>query len=252
MTGDLLMTADEVIYDQATDTVIASGNVEVAQGGRVLRADSIHYRRGDDVVTASGDVAMREPTGEVLFAESVALTGDLRTGVIHRLSVLMTDQSRLVASGARRIDGTRMVMRRAVYSPCELCPDDPAPTPLWQLRAARVVHDQVERSITYRDASLEFFGLPILYTPFFRHPDPSVVRQSGFLAPSYSSSTALGAEVTIPYYWSLAPNRDVTFSPRFTAQESAVLAGEYRERTQDGQFTIDASITRALTRRRGR
>lgn len=247
MTGDLLMTADEVIYDQATDTVIASGNVEVAQGGRVLRADSIHYRRGDDVVTASGDVAMREPTGEVIFADSVALTGDLRDGVIHRLSVLLADQSRLVASGAKRIDGTRMVMRKAVYSPCELCPDDPAPTPLWQLRAARVIHDQVERSITYRDASLEFFGLPVLYTPYFRHPDPSVTRQSGFLAPSYSSSTALGAEVTIPYYWSLAPNRDVTFSPRFTAQESAVLAGEYRERTRDGQFAIDASITRALT-----
>ena len=144
-------------------------------------------------------------------------------------------------------DGTRTVMRRAVYSPCELCPDNPAPTPLWRLKAERVIHDQVEHSITYRDASLEFFGLPILYTPYFRHPDPSVTRQSGFLTPSYSSSTALGAEVTIPYYWSLAPDRDVTFSPRFTALESAVLAGEYRERTQDGQFTIDASITRALT-----
>ncbi len=247
LTGDLLMTADEVIYDQASDTVIASGNVEVAQSGRVLHADSIHYRRGDDVVTASGNVALREPTGEVIFAESVELTGDLRDGVIHRLSVLMTDQSRLVASGARRIDGTRTVMRKAVYSPCALCPDDPTPVPLWQLRAARVVHDQVERSITYRDASLEFFGLPIVYTPYFRHPDPSVTRQSGFLTPSYSSSTALGAEVTIPYYWSLAPDRDVTFSPRFTSEEGVVLAGEYRERTPDGQFVIDASITRALT-----
>ena len=247
MTGDLLMTADELIYDQAADTVIASGNVEVAQGDRVLRAARIHYRRGDDVVTAKGGVALREPTGEVMFAESVELTGDLREGVIHRLSVLLADQSRLVASGARRIGGTRTVMRKAVFSPCELCPDDPAPVPLWQLKAARVIHDQVERSITYRDASLEFFGLPILYTPYFRHPDPSVTRQSGFLSPSYSSSTALGAEVTIPYYWSLAPNRDVTFAPRFTAEKSAVLAGEYRERTRDGQFTIDASITRALT-----
>ena len=247
MTGDLLITADELTYDEAADTVIASGNVEVAQGDRVLRAARIHYRRGDDVVTASGDVAMREPTGEVLFADSVELTGDLRDGVIHRLSVLLTDQSRLVASGARRSDGTLTEMRKAVYSPCALCADDPAPVPLWQLKAARVVHDQVEHSLTYYDASLEFFGLPILYTPYFRHPDPSVERQSGFLTPSYSSSTALGVEVTIPYYWSLAPDRDVTFSPRFTAEESVILAGEYRERTRNGQFTVDASITRALT-----
>jgi len=247
MTGDLLMTADQLTFDRATDTVIASGNVEISQGERVLRAARIHYRRGDDVVTASGDVALREPTGEVIFADSVELSGDLRDGVIRRLSVLLTDRSRLVASGARRIDGIRTVMRKAVFSPCELCPDDPAPAPLWQLKAARVTHDQVERSITYRDASLEFFGLPVLYTPYFRHPDPSVTRQSGFLTPSYSSSTALGAEVTIPYYWSLAPDRDVTFSPRFTSEESVVLAGEYRERTRNGQYTVDASITRALT-----
>ena len=247
MTGDLLMTADELIYDEAADTVIASGNVEVAQGERVLRATRIHYRRSDGVVTASGDVALREPTGEVIFADSVELTGDLRNGVMHRLSVLLTDQSRIVASGARRSDGTRTVMRKAVFSPCALCAEDPAPAPLWQLKAARVVHDQVEHSLTYYDASLEFFGLPILYTPYFRHPDPSVKRQSGFLTPSYSSSTALGAEVTVPYYWSLAPDRDATFSPRFTSEEGIVLAGEYRERTRDGQFTIDASITRANT-----
>ena len=247
LTGDLLITADELIYDEAADVVIASGNVEVAQGGRVLRAANIRYRRSDGVVTASGDVAMREPTGEVTFADSVTLTGDLRSGVIHRLSVLLADGARLVASGARRIEGTRTWMRKAVYSPCELCPDDPAPTPLWQLKAGTVVHDQVEHSLTYHDASLEFFGLPVFYTPYFRHPDPSVIRHTGFLAPSYRSSAALGTEVTIPYYWTSAPNWDVTFSPRFTAQESAVLAGAYRERTRDGQYTIDASITRALT-----
>ena len=77
-------------------------------------------------------------------------------------------------------------------------------------------------------------------------------RQSGFLTPSYSSSTALGAEVTIPYYWSLAPDRDVTFLPRFTSEESVVLAGEYRERTRNGRYTVDGSITRALTADDGR
>ena len=246
-TGDLLLTADELTYDEATDSVIASGNVEVAQGERVLRAKRIRYRQSDGVVTASGDVALREPGGEVLFADSLELTGDLRSGVIQRLSVLMTDNSRIVAGGARRIDGNRTVMRKAVYSPCELCNDEPAQAPLWQIKAGTVVHDQTDRDLTYYDASLEFFGLPVLYTPYFRHPDPSVTRQSGFLSPLYRSSRALGVDVTTPYYWSLAPHRDVTFSPRFTTDEGVVLAGEYRERTRDGQFDIDASITQANT-----
>ena len=165
LTGDLLMTADELVYDEATDSVVASGNVEVAQGERVLRAERIRYRQGDGVVIASGNVALREPTGEVLFADSVELTGDLRSGVIHRLSVLMTDNSRIVAGGARRVDGNRTVMRKAVYSPCELCPDDPARAPLWQLSSRTVVHDQTDRDLTYYDASLEFFGLPVFTRP---------------------------------------------------------------------------------------
>ena len=80
LTDDLLMTADELTYDEGTDSVIASGNVEVAQGERVLRAARVLYRRSDGVVIASGDVALREPEGEVLFADSVELTGDLRSG----------------------------------------------------------------------------------------------------------------------------------------------------------------------------
>ena len=247
LAGDLLMTADELTYDEATDTVIATGNVEVAQGERVLRAARIHYRQGEGVVTASGDVALQEPDGEVLFADSVELTGDLRSGVIHRLSVLMANNARIVAGGARRIDGNRTVMRKAVFSPCALCADEPARPPLWQIKAGTVIHDQTDRDLTYYDASLEVFGLPVLYTPYFRHPDPSVTRQSGFLYPLYRSSRALGVDVTIPYYWSLAPHRDLTFSPRFTSDEAVVLAGEYRERTRDGQYTIDASITQADT-----
>ena len=247
LTGDLLMTADELTYDEDTDSIIATGNVEVAQGERVLRAARIRYRQSDGVVTATGDVALREPGGEVLFADSVELTGGLRSGVIRRLSVLLTDNSRIVAGGARRFDGNRTVMRKAVFSPCELCADEPARAPLWQLKAGTVVHDQADHDLTYYDASLEFFGVPVFYTPYFRHPDPSVTRQSGFLSPLYRSSRALGADVTIPYHWSIAPHRDATFLPRFTSEEGVVLAGEYRERTRDGEFAIDASITQAST-----
>ncbi len=247
LTGDFLMTADTLSYEEASDTVVASGNVEVAQGGRVLRAANIRYRRREGVVTASGDVALLEPSGEVMFADSVELSGDLKSGVIHRLSVLLTDNSRIAAAGARRADGNRTVMRKAVYSPCELCPDSPARPPLWQFKAGTVVHDQSERSLTYYDASLEVLGLPVLYTPYFRHPDPTVKRQTGFLTPVYRSSAALGAEVMVPYYWSIAPNRDATFSPRFTSDEGIVLAGEYRERTESGRYMLDASITHANT-----
>ena len=247
LAGEVLIIADELTYDEGADTVVASGNVEVSQGERVLRADLIRYRRGDGVVTAAGDVALLEPGGEVMFADSVELSGDLKSGVIRRLSVLLAGDARLAAGGARRLDDNRTVMRKAVFSPCEICPDDPARVPFWQLKAGTVVHDQEKRALSYYDASLEVLGVPVLYTPYFRHPDPTVERRSGFLAPTYRNSVALGTEVEIPYFWNIAPNRDATIAPRFTSDEGVVLRSEYRERTRDGRYTLDASITHANT-----
>ncbi len=243
LSSDVVMKADELVYDEDADTVIASGNVEIVQGERVLLADQVRYRRVERTVTASGEVALLEPRGEVLFADFVELTDDLRNGVIRRLSMLLTDNSRVVANGAKRTDGTRTVMRKAVFSPCEICLEDRARAPLWQIRADTVVHDQAAREMIYYDASLELFGIPVAYTPYFRHPDPTVKRHSGFLTPSYGDSTALGLELVTPYYWNIAPHRDATFSPRFTSDEGIVLAGEYRERMQGGRVKIDASIT---------
>ena len=245
--GAVVVTADALVYDEGSDTVIASGNVEIAQGGRVLRADRLRYRRREGTVTASGGVALLEPGRAALFADEVTLTDDLRNGAVHRPSMLLADRSRVVANDAERRDGNRTVMRKAVFSPCDLCPEDDARAPLWRIRAGRAVHDEATRTMTYRSASLELFGVPIAYTPYFRYPDPTVKRASGLLAPKYRMSSALGLDVETRYFWNIAPHRDATFSPRFTSSEGIVLAGEYRERTRGGFFAIDGSITRPRT-----
>ena len=118
--GAVVVTADALVYDEGSDTVIASGNVEVAQGGRVLRADRLRYRRREGTVTASGGVALLEPGRAVLFADEVTLGDDLRNGAIHRPSMLLADRSRVVANDAERRDGkARSCARRSSpRAPC--------------------------------------------------------------------------------------------------------------------------------------
>ena len=130
-----------------------------------------------------------------------------------------------------------------MYSPCELCPDEPDRAPLWQIKAAKVIHDSETQTIEYRDAVLEFFGVPIAYTPIFFHPDPTVKRRTGLLAPIFRSSSELGLQATTPFFWNIAPNRDATISPRFTSKEGIVMAGEYRALTEAGGYEFDGSIT---------
>ena len=239
----LVFSADSVIYDRDAEMVMAEGRVEVAREERVLRADRVRYDARSGLVRASGNVSILKPTGEVVFADEVELKDDLREGFVTGIGLLMTDDSRLAANGARLTPDRRTVMSKAVFSACELCAEEPERPPLWQIKAVQVTHDQAANRIEYRDAILEFAGIPVAYTPFFSHPDPSVKRKTGILAPSYGSSGPLGLKFEAPLYIAIAPHRDATLTPLVTGKEGVALSGEYRERTRGGQFEIRASVT---------
>ena len=245
----VLLSADQVSYDEELGIVIATGNVEIAQDVRVLMADTVTYNERTNQVVATGNVSLLEPDGNVVFAEYVELTDDMKNGVVRDLAVLMTDNSRFAAAGGRLEGGVRTQLRKAVYSPCELCEDDPERAPLWQLKAEKVVHDKRTHDIEYTDVWLEMAGIPVLYSPYLSHPDPTVKRRTGFLAPTMGSDSQLGFVVRTPYYFTIGPDKDATLEPIFTSKERVALAGEYRQRFSDGEIEASGSITRV--RRRG-
>jgi len=238
-----LLLADEVVYDEELGVVVATGNVEISQGNRVLLADSVTYNERTNTVTASGNVSIIEPTGDVFFGEFVELTDDLREGAIQSIRILLNDGSRLAAASAIRTEGNRTLMNRAVFSPCDLCEEDRMRAPLWQIKAIKVVHDQEAQRIEYQDAWIEISGIPVFYTPYFSHADPTVERQSGFLAPNFSATDDLGLAIQPAYYWAIAPNEDLTLMPIITTKQSIVAMGEYRRRVSNGIFNVTLSAT---------
>lgn len=241
---DTLLTSDEMIYEERLGIVTARGSVELTRGDRVLRADTISYNRNADVVTASGNIALLEPSGEVLFADYLELAGDLKSGAIAGIRVLLTDDSRLAANGARMAADGRTDMSKAVYSPCEICTDGGGHAPFWQVKAVRVTHDKALQRIFYTDAIFEVFGVPVAYLPFFSHPDPTVVRKTGFLDPVFGSDTTLGITYQQPFFFDISPSQDATIAPIITSKEGVILTGEYRQVTESGLFNVQGSVTR--------
>jgi LPS-assembly protein len=243
--GNVFFKADSLRYDRELGVLVATGNVEFTRGDHVLMADTVSYNEKNETVTASGKVTLVEPTGEVVFADYVELTGDLRDGVMRNLRMRLQDDSRLAAAGGRRTGGNRTELAKAVYSPCDLCRDRPDSPPLWQIKAARVVHDQQAHDIIYNDAVVEVFGVPVAFLPYFQHPDPTVERRTGFLSPGFGGDSELGKFVRLPYYIDIAPNQDATLEPMMTTKEGPVMAGEYRRRWAHGYSTFNGSITEA-------
>lgn len=238
----VLLGADELEHDQELGVTLAKGHVELDQGDQILLADTVAYNQRSDTVTASGHVVMLQPSGDVAFADFVELHDDMRDGFLTDLRLLLSDGSHLAGNTARRVAGIRTTIRRAVYSPCQLCSDDPTHPPVWQIKAEEIVHDKDLEIVEYHDAIMEIDGFPIMYAPYFSHPDPSVKRASGFLPPTVGAGNLLGFHATIPYYFAIAPDIDATFKPLLTTNAGVVLEGEYRERFSNGLMVNDASI----------
>lgn len=242
----LLFNADDLNYDNRLNIVVARGHVEISQNGRTVFADVVSYNQNTDSVIASGHVTLVDPNGDNVSGNYVELTSDLHDGFIKDIRILMSDRSRAAANSGRRVNGTWTELRRGVYSPCDLCVKDPTKPPTWQLKAERIEHDQTTKTIVYHDAWMEIGGIPVIYTPYLSHPDPSVKRRSGFLAPTMENSGQLGFHASIPYFWDIAPDKDLLFSPILSTKTGLVLAGRYRERFGNGAISTFLSVTDAF------
>jgi LPS-assembly protein len=241
--GNSVFSADNIEFNQELQIVTASGNVEIVQSGRILKADKVIYNVSQDSVVANGNIALLEPTGEVIFADKIELANELKTGTIKDIRVLFTDNSKLAAQSAVRVDENKIVMNKAVYSTCTICKEKTDADPLWQIKSDKVIHDKTKRTVTYENAVLEFFGVPVAYTPYFSHPDPTVKRESGFLAPSVFNSSNLGYGLIAPYYYVIDDTKDVTFTPMITTKEGVQIATEYRQAFENGEMELDGSLT---------
>src|SRR5437588_11150378 len=222
----VVFQADEVQYDEQLGLTVAKGHVEISQAGQILLADTVSYNQRTDTVTASGHVSLLLPTGEVMFADFMELRDSMNNAFAQNVRMLLADRSRLAANTARRTNGNRFELRRGVYSPCDLCKNDPTAPPAWQLRAREISDDKELKLIEFRDAVMEIDGWPVFYTPYMSQPEPSVKRASGFLMPSFGNSNTVGFHVAVPYYWVLGPDNDLTLSPRITTRAGEVLAAE--------------------------
>jgi LPS-assembly protein len=240
----VLITADRMTYDRDLGVVVASGHVEVSQDDRILTADTLTYNERQKTVSASGHVTLRDATGNTVFADYMQVTDDLKNGVIQQIKMLLTDKSRIAAVTGKRT-GPIDRMERGVYSPCKPCARDPMGPTTWQLRAERIVHDNTTHMIEYHNAWMDILGVPVLYTPYFSHPDPSVKRKSGFLPPTFGGSSNLGLRFQMPYYWVTGPSSDLTIAPIILTSTAPVMTGRYRQRLENGSFNIEGSATYA-------
>jgi LPS-assembly protein len=237
----MLVQATEIRYDYSNNAVSAIGNVQIYYRGSTIEADEVTYDQKTKRLRAQGNARLTEPNGKITYGQFIDLSDDYRDGFVDSLRLETVDDTRMAAARADRDKGAYTVMQNGVYTACEPCKDDPKKPPLWQVQAARMIHDDNEKMLYFEDARVEFFGVPLAYMPFASMPDPSVKRKSGFLFPLLTTTTQYGLGAKLSYFWAVAPNYDLTMSTTVTTKEGEVFEGVWRQRTTDGSYSIKAA-----------
>ena len=133
-------------------------------------------------------------------------------------------------------------IKKGVFTTCKIRKNEKCPP--WLIKADEVKHNKKNKTIEYKNAWLNIYDKPVVYFPYFYHPDPTVERQSGFLMPSINNSNLLGTSIQIPYYNVMSDRRDFTVSPRVFLNDKILFQTEYRQIGKNSKTIIDHSFTK--------
>jgi LPS-assembly protein len=222
--------------------LIAQGHVEVLFKGARLQAQSIVYDQTIDRLLITGPIVLDDGNGAIILADQADLRADLTEGILTSARLVLNQQLQLAAAELVRAGGGRYTqLSRVVASSCKICAGNP--TPLWEIRARRVVHDQQQHQLYFDDAQFRIGGVPVFYIPRLRMPDPTLKRATGFLMPKLRSTSGLGFGFKTPYFIVLGPTRDVTITPYFTTKKGRTVDLRFRQAFRTGSIQIDGALS---------
>ena len=242
--------ADKITYNKKKANIKSEGKSIYADNrGNKLFADNFHYDINLKTIDAKNNVKYIDKDGNLLNFSSLKYYEELEKGIGQDLRAKLTDKSTMEGAEAEFDNklGTVTLLKKNSYTPCEnkenstktipeICPD-------WSIDTTKTTHDKNEKMVYHRNAVLKIKNIPVFYTPYFSHPDPSVKRKSGFLPPSVKNFTDLGQTIKTPYFWAINDNRDLTFTPIYYFDENSIFLTEYRQQNEKSKFYIDSSYT---------
>jgi len=229
----IYISSDSAKVDSESVTQF-EGSVKAKQANRTLEADSVRYDRNKEELDAQGNI--------VFSTEQLKITGDAvhlnmgtERGTVDNAQYFTGSVNGRGAAETITIHSkTRVELETATYTTCP--PDGEA----WALHANTITLDNESRQGTADNVVLEVANIPILYLPYIRFPIGDD-RLSGLLYPGFGISNSHGTEISLPYYWNIAPNMDATITPHNMSKRGVMLETEFRYLTENTTGIFDIS-----------
>ena len=200
------------------------------------------WDRDTGKVEAQGNVSLTDADGNIAYGDRFDVTDTLKDGMVDNMLLVLQSGGRLASATGTRVNGI-YTLNRAAYTGCAVedskgCPKEPT----WQINAVKVVYDPTRERVSYTNANIELFGLPLIPLPGLSHP-VGEGGGNGLLMPNFRYDRNNGFEVALPYYMKLAPNRDLTITPHIYTNALPMLEGNYRHLYDRGAYQATGFLT---------
>lgn len=215
------VSGQKIELDEGTGKLVITGDAQVRRIDSVVKGERIDYAR------ETGDIEVHG-NGLIMRDASIVRGPELRYNIDQEKGVVQSPDFWFGGTGgagsasqAEILNRSQMRLHDVTYSGC------PCPDPSWYISSPQVDLDFDENEGVARNGVLYFQDVPILYSPWLSFPVRKE-RKSGLLLPTYGTSSSRGVEISAPYYFNLAPNYDLTLTPRIMTKRGAQLGAEFR------------------------
>ncbi|MEY4507655.1 MAG: hypothetical protein RL297_2233 [Pseudomonadota bacterium] len=234
-----LFVSGQRVEGSSNSSLLIQGEAMVRRHDVVVQADELTVNPTDETVNARGRVLINR-NGDRFTGEELHINTAKHSGLFLKAQFsLLANDARGDAERVTFVDRYNTVIEKARYSTCPRPPGDRW-LPAWMLRSDRLALDNEEEVGTARGTVVEFQGVPILAAPWLEFP-LSNKRKSGLLPPTFNIDNLSGVEVTVPWYWNIAPQQDATFYPTVMSQRGVDLGAEYRYQNRQSGGEVRAA-----------
>ena len=244
------LNADNILYNTVEKTLLSDqSSIFTDTDGNIIETNMFRYNIKNNLFSSIGKIKIIDINKNKYFFKEIHIDTKKKEMIGSDISVVLDQENfgvskksdpRFVANDIF-VTKNKSTLSKGVFTVCQ---KRDGKCPPWSLKAKKITHDQSKKNIYYEHATLKIYDFPIFYFPRFFHPDPTVKRQSGFLVPFFTNSSTVGNGFALPYYWAISNDRDLTFTPKYYANENALFLNEYRQAFKnDGFLTLDTSYT---------
>jgi len=254
--GGFKIIGSDIFLDNKQKTIYSSNKTQVTdQDGNKIFLDMFNYSIATNVFFSKGNIKVIDVNNNNYNFSEVYIDENKKKIIGTDVKAfLKQDDISINSANEPRLFANTMVLsnnvntlEKGIFTYCKNRENEKCPP--WVLQSKKIKHNLAEKIIYYENVVLKIYDFPIFFSPRFSHPDPSIDRASGFLAPGLTSNTNVGSGFSTPYFWNISKDRDLTLTPRIYLNENPLLLAEYRQDFKNSFLIVDTGYTQGYKKK---